>query len=183
LLLITKHARVLFLAYPRNDYDEPDGALATYVSVLEDYSDAIVAFVTSPKTGVQRRIKFPPRVAELVEACDEAAAALERSRRYANWGCNNVKAIEGPQEPKPSHDEMIAKYGPNFGLGFVDSARVAASPVPAPTWDRIAETYAADPSRIRALTEREPVRGDYHADLGMAAPLAGRVHDGNGSND
>jgi hypothetical protein len=113
---ITKCARILFSAYPTSDYDDPKGALASYVEVLSDYSDVIVQHVTSNKTGIQRRSKFPPRIAELVAACDEAASRIERHRRYVNWGRNNQSAIEGPQAPKPSYDELIAKYGPNFGL-------------------------------------------------------------------
>lgn len=153
--MITKHARVLFLAYPRSDYDDPDGAVVTYGAVLEDYSDGIIAFVTSPKTGIQRRLKFAPRVAELVTACDEAAAILERTRRYSNWGRNQTLAIEGPTVPKPTHEELLAKYGPNFGLDPTGGERVAVAAVPAPTWARIDETYGADPTRIKALTETE----------------------------
>jgi hypothetical protein len=107
---------VLFLAYPRSDYDEPDGALASYVEVLSGYSDVIVQHVTSNKTGIQRRSKFPPRVAELVAICDEAAEAIERRRRYENWGKNDATLLEGPKGEKPTLEELKAKYGPNWGL-------------------------------------------------------------------
>jgi hypothetical protein len=106
---------MLFTAYPSNDYEDPKGALATYIEVLSGYSDVIVAHVTSNKTGIQRRIKFPPRIAELVSACDEAAAFLERLKRYSNWGRNN-QAIEGTKDPRPTRAQMLAKYGPNYGL-------------------------------------------------------------------
>lgn len=146
---------MLFLAFPRSDYDDADGAIATYVAVLEDYSDAIVAFVTNPKTGIQRRNKFAPRVAELVAACDEAAERIERHNRYTNWGRGNQRALEGPKEAKPTLDELKAKYGPNYGLGPAKGDILAASADPAPSWDRIAESYRSDPERIKALTETE----------------------------
>ena len=148
---------MLFLAYPRSDYDEPDGALASYVEVLSGYSDAIVQHVTSNKTGVQRRSKFPPRVAELVAACDEAAHAIERRKRYENWGRNETLMIDGPKADKPTLAELKAKYGDNWGIdpcggeppvstGFFDKK--------IPGWDEIAKNYSADPSRIAALTNR-----------------------------
>lgn len=49
--------------------------------VLERYPDAVIRDVTSPLTGVQRRCKFPPSIAEVVEACDAEVARIERIRR------------------------------------------------------------------------------------------------------
>jgi len=176
---------MLFLAYPRSDYDEPEGALTSYVEVLQGYSEGIAQFVTSNKTGVQRRSKFPPRVAELVAACDEAAATLERSRRYSNWGRNQPLAIAGPPPaPKPSLEQLQAKYGKDWGIGKEDEKATFGCAIPqeildaipdapigaqaferpeyvkdwkpqAPNWSTIATAYAADPARIRALTETE----------------------------
>jgi hypothetical protein len=141
------------LAYPTTDYEEPTGALKSYVSVLEDYSDAIIRFVTSPKTGLQRRSKFAPRLAELVTACDEAAAYIAKVDRFQNWGSQNEQlAIEGPQEPKLTEAELKAKYGPNWGIDQTDGA-VARQSAPVPTWNEIAEAYGKDPSRLKALTE------------------------------
>lgn len=48
-------------------------------TILERYSDAVVERVTSPLTGIQARCKFPPSIAEVVEACD----AEHRSDSYA----------------------------------------------------------------------------------------------------
>lgn len=132
---------MLFLAYPKSDYDEPEGALASYIEVLSGYSDVIVAHVTSNKTGVQRRSKFPPRVAELVEACDQAAQAIERRKRYENWGRNGL-LIEGPQDEKPTLDELKAKYGDNWGLDPTGGEIKPKPTFTAPNRDQLAAHYA-----------------------------------------
>jgi hypothetical protein len=143
LLLIAKQARVLFLAYPRSDYDDPDSALATYASVLEGYSDVIVEHVTSPKTGIQRRSKFAPRVAELVTECDRAAADLAYQMRFKNWG-NNHPAIAGPKVQRPTLEQMHAKYGKDWGLGGGDKS--TNSTQQAPAVDQVTRLHAAEPS-------------------------------------
>lgn len=51
--------------------------------VLEDYPDEVIIAVTSPRTGLQRRIKFPPTIAEVVEACQAEMVAMEARMRYA----------------------------------------------------------------------------------------------------
>ena len=143
LLLIAKQARVLFLAYPRSDYDDPDSTLATYVSVLEGYSDVVVEHVTSPKTGIQRRSKFAPRVAELVTECDRAAADLAYQIRFKNWG-NNHPAIAGPKVRRPTLEQMHAKYGKDWGLGGGDKS--TNSTQQAPAVDQVTGPHAAEPS-------------------------------------
>lgn len=51
--------------------------------VLEDYPDAVIIAVTSPRTGLQRRSKWPPSIAEVVEACEAEVVSMDTSARYA----------------------------------------------------------------------------------------------------
>lgn len=85
---------VLFSAYRRDDFADPDGFLAQLNIVLEGYPDAIISEITSPRTGLQRRVKFPPTIAEVVEACDGEIARREKISRYAAMG-------ELRREPRP----------------------------------------------------------------------------------
>lgn len=114
--MIAKCARRLFQSYPSTDYEDKKAAVASYIEVLSGYSEVVVEFVTSNTTGIQRRVKFPPRIAELVEACDEAAAHIAKYARYQNWGKSQTAMLEGPPVHRPSEEEMLAKYGPNYGL-------------------------------------------------------------------
>jgi hypothetical protein len=138
----------MFQSYPASDYDDPKSALASYVEVLLDFSDRIVDHVTSNRTGIQRRIKFPPRLAELVQACDEAATHFDRFDRLTR---KPPKEIEPPREARPTREEMLAKYGPNYGVPDVTDERIGTKSIPTPSWDTIVATYSADPSRIDAL--------------------------------
>lgn len=127
------------------------------VTVLMGYSFPIVNEVTRPESGLQRTCKFPPRIAEIVEACDAIAARVARFSRYQNWGKETIAArLEGPAVPKPTAEEMAAKYGPNFGIRDPEE-RTTAGFTPnsgqALPFNEIAEHYASHPDRMKHLTE------------------------------
>lgn len=50
-------------------------------TVLEQFPDDVIRYVTHPATGIQRRLKWPPTINEIVEACEEQLAYLERLKR------------------------------------------------------------------------------------------------------
>ena len=74
---------MLLAAYRRDDLADPEGFVAQLGVVLEGYDDAVIVAVTSPHTGLQRRCKWLPTIAEVVEACDAEAVAKETRDRYA----------------------------------------------------------------------------------------------------
>ena len=76
--MITRQARMIFSAYRRDDFADPDGFVLQVGMVLERYSDAVINQVTSPLTGIQRRHKGrPPDIASIVEACDDEQESIE----------------------------------------------------------------------------------------------------------
>lgn len=152
---VTECARRLFSRYPASDYDNPKEALAAMVTVLSDFSLGIVRFVTSDETGLQRRCTFPPRMAEIVAACNEAAATIDRMNRFHNWGRRNEPALP-LTGPRPSLEELKARYGGSVlpaDFGKID-------PV-----DAVKEKLRRD-VREKALT-LEQIEGYYeHPDVG-----------------
>ena len=74
--------RILFAAYRRDDFADPEGFIAQLGMVLEGYEQHVIYAVTDPRTGIQRTSKFPPSIAEVVDACDAAAARADTRRRY-----------------------------------------------------------------------------------------------------
>jgi hypothetical protein len=68
----------LLSAYRKDDYADSIGFVRQLGTILEQYSPHVIEAVTSPLTGLQRRYKFPPSIAEVVAACDEEAARLRR---------------------------------------------------------------------------------------------------------
>ena len=49
-------------------------------AVLEQFPDEVIVYVTDPRTGIQRRSKWPPTISEVVEACEQHQEYLARMR-------------------------------------------------------------------------------------------------------
>ena len=49
-------------------------------TILTDFSEEVVNYVTSPKTGLQRRSKWPPTISEVLTACEEHQEFLTKLR-------------------------------------------------------------------------------------------------------
>lgn len=69
-------------------------------AVLEQFPDEVITYITSPRTGIQRRLKWPPTINEIVEACEQQMAHLERMRQ--------PKRLPMPMNPPPRLRDMPA---------------------------------------------------------------------------
>lgn len=143
---------VLFSAYRIDQYGDPEGFKASLGAVLEQYPDDVIRYVCDPRTGVQRRCKFPPTISEIVEACDDRVSELRRHDRFRNWGKpdDDTLALEAPREERLSLDELKAKYGPNWGMTSLDEK--PAGPVfKALNIEQLQDFYARNPERVTRL--------------------------------
>ena len=71
---VVKAARMIFSAYRRDDFADPEGFIAQVGAVLERYDDVVIEAVSNPRNGIQRRSNFPPNVKEIGDACEAEAA-------------------------------------------------------------------------------------------------------------
>ena len=101
---------LLMSSYRKTDYQNPEGFIATLGAILEDYPPEIVEFVTDPKTGIQRRCKWPPTPAEIVEAC--AAEISWRTKIAQNSNLSPVPKLPPPKfSAEDNYEAMFKKYG------------------------------------------------------------------------
>jgi hypothetical protein len=159
---VTEMATNLFRAYPKTDYDDPQGALANMIVVLSGYSDAIVREVTSMETGLQRTSIFPPRIAEIVKACEAIAARDAKRKRFEEWGKPKEQlALGPPPHERPTREELLAKHGgsllpKNFGKSREEIVRAearekAALEPQAVPWGDVIKHYHENPQRLEHL--------------------------------
>lgn len=79
--IVSRQIQLLFSAYRRDDFADPEGFVAQLGTILSEFPDEVVVHVTSPLTGLQRRSKWPPSISEVVEACEAHHDHLKRIRR------------------------------------------------------------------------------------------------------
>lgn len=99
--MITRCAKMIFSAYRRDEFADPEGFVMQLGVVLERYEDDVIETVCSPRTGVQRRCKFPPSIAEIVDACEAEATAIETRKRYAAIPKPDRKLLPAPRDNSP----------------------------------------------------------------------------------
>jgi hypothetical protein len=114
--LVARQIRVLLSAYRRDDFADPDGFVAQLGMILEQYPDDVIIYVTHPLTGIQRRIKFPPNIPEVVEACDDRVRHLEIMAR-PKVSLNREPLPLRRHEPGTDYFSMFAQYGRPLGPG------------------------------------------------------------------
>lgn len=78
--VVAKSGQMLFSAYRRDDFADAAGFAVQIASVLSEFSEEVVLYVTSPKTGLQRRSKWPPTISEVLTACEQHQDYLAKAR-------------------------------------------------------------------------------------------------------
>jgi hypothetical protein len=110
LTLATERARLLVGCYRKDDAGDPEVFARAVVAVLMRYPPDVVGQVTEPATGLPSRLKWLPSIAEIVEACDVAMAPILRRRERERLEEERRRALPGPTQPKPTKEELAAKY-------------------------------------------------------------------------
>lgn len=91
---------MLFSAYRRDDFADAEGFVAQLGTVLSEFSDDVVRYVTSPQTGIQRRSKWPPTISEVLEACEQHQDHLRRLAETRPAIANRLAAPSTLQRPQ-----------------------------------------------------------------------------------
>lgn len=123
--------------------------------MLETYPPTVVEYISSPYTGIQRKLKFPPALAEVVEACDDR---LEHEQNIARLAALPKAHIKPQDRPEPSEEEKErVKAGFAKLLGGVRENNVVSAPQPQPKFSGPhAARVAADLAARRARTAEQP---------------------------
>lgn len=105
---IATRLEMLMGAYRQDQFASPQSFAAQAAMVLERYPKAVIETVTSPITGLQRKLKWPPSLAELSAECDSEKERLSR-------GPPLTKRIEPrkAEMPEPGKDyfSLFEKHG------------------------------------------------------------------------
>ena len=66
----TERAILLLGCYRKDDAHDPETYTMAVVAILTDYPAEVVEHATDPRTGIARKCKFLPSVAEVAEGCE-----------------------------------------------------------------------------------------------------------------
>ena len=98
--MISRRVQMIFGAYRRDDFADPDIFLAQSGMVLERYPNEVIEAVSNPRTGIQRHCKFPPSIAEIVEFCESEVTRMATLKRLKEIQNPDFKRLSGPKCPR-----------------------------------------------------------------------------------
>lgn len=98
---------ILVGSYSRARPHDPETYADAIAATLAGYSRAVIQRVTDPRTGLQRKLKWLPEVADVVEACDAEVSRLDLAARVAALPAQKPKLIEATRDPE--RDAEMAK--------------------------------------------------------------------------
>lgn len=97
---------MLFSAYRRDDFADPEGFVMQLGMILCDFPEEVVTYITSPRTGMQRRSKWPPTINEIIEAAEDHVRYLEKLRTH--------RPLRAPQISSPRLRDRPPGEGANI---------------------------------------------------------------------
>lgn len=147
-------AKLLLGCYRTGEANDPETYVAAITAILSRYPTPVMTAVTHPATGLPSKKSWLPTIKEVTDACDEAEETskqqVARERRIEE----QIAARAADEAaPKPTLEELQAKYGKNWGLDPTGGESAHKPTWKAPTWDQIVTMYQAEPGRITHLAD------------------------------
>lgn len=113
-------AKLLLGCYRSGDSSDPDTYIRAVTAVFGEYPIEVVRRVCDPRAGLAAKSKWLPTIFEIKESCEDEMRPILRRMHEEKLASERRKALSGPPQPRPSYDELKAKYGPNWGLKTVE---------------------------------------------------------------
>jgi hypothetical protein len=132
---VTKWVSIMAACYRRDDAIDPEIYAGAMASVLMEYPIEIVEHVMDPRTGIPRKLKWLPSIAEVADACDAAKEAQRKARMPAKPPLvrtpptkvnPNMWANSAARERHEREYTAQANWRPGEGGGFVGLGKLLA---------------------------------------------------------
>lgn len=125
-ILAAERTQLLLDCYRTGQANNPEVFVTAVAATLARYPDQVIYDVTDPRTGIPSKISWMPTIKDIREACERAyepiKEEIERDKRIAE----QMKLREEYEsKPRPTYDELKAKYGQNWGIAPERATRTA----------------------------------------------------------
>jgi hypothetical protein len=96
---------LLFGCYPRGQANDPDTYVMAVAAVLCEYPTEVACHVTDPRTGVARKVRFLPTIAEISDAAESSCLAVWAPKyRAVKEAAGHVSSDQSGAQHEPRRD-------------------------------------------------------------------------------
>lgn len=96
-------------------------------AVLEQFPDEVIVYITDPRTGIQRRSKWPPTINEIIEAGEQHQEHLARFRAPRREPLPRLPALLLKDRPAGAMAQVFVPEGHPRYDGLTEWAKTADS--------------------------------------------------------
>jgi hypothetical protein len=134
--------------------NSPETFVTAVAATLVRYPDEIIYAVTDPVSGLPSQLTWMPTIKDVYDACERAILPIRQHEARLKRIKEQFEMREREERnEKPTLEQLHAKYGKDWGLTPREPKR--AEEFKAPSWQSIASSYSADPSRIKRLMKSD----------------------------
>ncbi len=120
--------KILFSAYRADQYADAEGFMNSLGAVLEQFPDDVIVYITDPRTGIQRRSKWPPTISEVIEAGELHQEHLVRLRALRREPLKRLPALLLRDRPAGSLAQVFVPEGHTRYAKLVKWTETAETP-------------------------------------------------------
>jgi len=113
---------ILLSGYRRQDYNNSQLFIRQLEQIFAEYPESVIKAVTSPLTGIQRHVNYPPVIAEIVKAL-EAEMRIFRHTASIEKGKRIGREENVDRSNRPTMDEMREKYPDLLGKKITEKTQ------------------------------------------------------------
>jgi hypothetical protein len=138
-----ERAKLMLDCWRTGGANSPETFITAVAAVLARYPDHVIFEVTNPMSGLPIELTWMPSIKDVHDACEKMMEPIYRRQRHEamleKHRAERAEQEEIANRPRPTLDELKAKYGENWGLSSLDKPERKAKP--APTKEELAAHY------------------------------------------
>ncbi len=149
-----ERARLLLGCFRTGEANDPETYVAAVAATLAHFEEAVIAEVTNPTISPLTTKSWLPSVGDIRQACEQIAEPIIQQRLREKRIAEQLATREAEDAaPKPTLEELHAKYGKDWGLN--PSGVSAKQSSPARSWEEVVRMYQSDPSMLGRLVNTD----------------------------
>jgi hypothetical protein len=114
LSIVAERTAVLLGAYREVGAHDPEVFVRAITAVLSEYPEETVRKVTDPARGIPSKLKWPPSIAEIREACEAEVGHIRRNAARLEHETEALRALPSPQRVDDLARERVTKLVERF---------------------------------------------------------------------